>query len=443
MLTGENGILTQATNAREKTDKATEEEKIQMAVLGSSLTDNGYSDILDETNFKQELKKQFGSQSLDVVANGDGSFIITIEDTKRKYYVNDDKTVINSDNIIEISTAGELANFRDDVNSGNSYEGKAVLLTSNITLNGNWTPIGTYSEETPDDHYLDVLVNKPFKGIFDGCNNAINNLQIDTTEVRQGLFGLVIEGTIRNIIIASDSSVTAGTRSGVVVGTLYGFRGNVYNCVNNANADFSGTGGGVIGVLTGQHKVSNCKNYGDITTQGAAGGIVGASNGTSDWPEEFKNYYQEIINCGNYGTITSTGENCGGISGYLKGNIVSCCNKGDINGYSATGGISGNIDSSIIRNCYNISNINGRYATGGIAGAYQAYYSNSSIINSYSIGEIIGTTRVGEIVGLEFQDSSIVNCYIKNDTFTAEDLGDAFKEDINNINEGYPILYWE
>ena len=94
MLTGENGILIQATNAREKTTKAEEEEKIKMAVMGSSVDNTGYVDILDETSFKNELANQFGSQSLDVLANGDGSFIITIEDTQRKYYVNDDKIVI-------------------------------------------------------------------------------------------------------------------------------------------------------------------------------------------------------------------------------------------------------------------------------------------------------------------------------------------------------------
>ena len=142
MLTGENGILTQAQNAKNKTDKATEEEKIQMAVMGSSVDNNGYVDILDEASFKQELANQFGSQSLDVVANGDGSFIVTVEDTKRKYYVNDDKTVINSDNIIEISTAEELEELSANVKNGNTYEGKAILLTDNIDLNGeNWTPI--------------------------------------------------------------------------------------------------------------------------------------------------------------------------------------------------------------------------------------------------------------------------------------------------------------
>ena len=102
MLTGENGILTQAQSAKEKTTKAEEEEKIKMAVMGSSISNDGLVEMIEETSFKNELKNQFGNQELDVVVNGDGSFIVTVKDTNRKYYVNDDKTVINSDNIIEI-----------------------------------------------------------------------------------------------------------------------------------------------------------------------------------------------------------------------------------------------------------------------------------------------------------------------------------------------------
>ena len=104
MLTGENGILAQATNAKEETTKVEEEEKIKMAVIGSSISDNGLVEIIDETSFKQELQNQFGNQQVDVETIGDGSFIITVTDTQRKYYVNDDRRVINSDNIIEITT---------------------------------------------------------------------------------------------------------------------------------------------------------------------------------------------------------------------------------------------------------------------------------------------------------------------------------------------------
>ena len=444
MLTGENGILAQATNAREKTTKAEEEEKVQMSVMGSSISDGGLVEMIDETSFKQELQNQFGNQSLDIVTNGDGSFIVTVEETQRKYYVNDDKTVINSDNIIEISTAEELANFRDDVNSGNSYEGKAVLLTSDITLSENWTPIGLVTDDTNSAN-LDIQANKAFKGIFDGCNHTISNLQIDSTEGYQGLFGLVIDGTIRDITIAEDSSVKGGSRSGVVVGTLYGLSGKVYNCINNADAQFSGAGGGIVGGLIGQHTVSNCKNYGTITAQGSVGGIVGASNGYGGWATPFEQYSHKIINCGNYGSITrDNGEYCGGIVGYFNGEILNCFNKGDIQGsIRYTGGIAGNIAGSI-ENSYNLNDVSGQNYVAGILGV-TASPIGASTTNCYSLGEISGTDEfVDEIIGGRngLKNPEIVNCYTKNDTFTASDLGDAFKEDTGE-NGGYPMLYWE
>ena len=441
MLTGENGILTQATNAKEKTTKAEEEEKVNMAVLGSSIADNGYSEILEEASFRQELTNQFGNNGYDLVVNGDGSFIITVKESQRKYYVNDDKTVINSDNIIEISTAEELASFRDDVNSGNSYEGKAVLLTSDITLSGEWEPIGAYSEETEDNHYLDVPVNKPFKGIFDGCNHTISNLQIDSTEDYQGLFGLVIDGTIRDITIAEGSSVKAGGVSGVIVGTLYGFSGNIYNCVNNANAEFSATGGGIVGALIGQHTIYNCKNYGDIT---GTGGIVGSSNGT-DW-EQFINVSNTIINCGNYGDITnSEGNNASGIAGYFKGDILNSCNKGKIENTStsklaSTAGIVAGFDNGKVENCYSTNTIKATFGpTGGIVGMVGSSFM-ADIYNCYNKGEIIADDKE-EIINHYYKRNKVENCYTSTDTFTAEDLGDAFVDNPENANQ--PLLYWE
>ena len=439
MLTGDNGILTQATNAKERTDKATEEEKIQMAVLGSSIVDNGYAEVLDTDDFTKELQNQFGSQSLDIVANGDGSFIITVEDTKRKYYVNDDKTVINSDNIVEISTAEELASFRDDVNSGNSYEGKAVLLTAdNITLSGEWEPIGYYDQAT-DEKKPDTTTNKPFKGIFDGGNCTINGIDITTNKSYQGLFSFVVDGTIRNITIGASNNITGDTRVGGVVGYLYGFEGNISNCINYSNVDCN-SGGGIVGLIAGQHTVYNCKNYGTII---GAGGIVGSSNGT-DW-EQFANVSNTIINCGNYGSVTrENGDYCGGIAGYFKGDILNCCNKGEISNINNEfiGGIVGNIAAGFtIENCYNISNVSGYANVGGILGGYDARDGSIDIKNCYSIGEVTGTTGVGDIVGNINVEQ--INCYTKDDTFTAEDLGDAFVDNPDPENANQPLLYWE
>ena len=439
MLTGDNGILTQATNAKEKTSKAEEEEKVNMAVLGSSIADNGYSEILDEASFRQELTNQFGNNGYDLVVNGDGSFIITVKESQRKYYINDDKTIINSDNIVEINNVEELMFFRDDVNNGNSYEGKAVLLTSDITLSGEWEPIGYYDQKTENEQYPDTVNNKPFRGIFDGSNCTINGINITTNKSYQGFFSFVVDGTIRNIVIGEENNISGNSRIGGVVGYLYGFEGNVSNCINYSNVNCV-SGGGIVGGIAGQHTISNCKNYGNIV---GAGGIVGSSNGISDWPEEFKSYYNKIINCGNYGSVTNARSNfCGGVTGYFKGEILNCCNKGEIIGKQQynTGGIAGNVN-GVVENCYNSGNITGVYSVGGILGTSSSII-ETRVVNSYSSGEKNGDG--GNIIGHVYPEvkSEIVNCYTKDDTFTASNLGDAFKEDTGE-NGGYPMLYWE
>ena len=84
MLTGDNGIITQATKSKEQTEQASDEEKIQLAVLGAKIDDNGYSESLDYKRLREELEKQFGNQKLDVIEKGYGSFLVTIND--REYY---------------------------------------------------------------------------------------------------------------------------------------------------------------------------------------------------------------------------------------------------------------------------------------------------------------------------------------------------------------------
>ena len=446
MLTGDNGILTQARNAKEETEKASELEGIQLAVIGSETKDNEYLDILDEESFKKELEKHFGSEELDVVANGDGSFIITIND--RKYYVNDDKTVIDSDNVIEIGQ-DDFEKFRDNVNNGNSYEGKVVLLTSDINLsdetlsdttpNESWTPIGIISPDTENTN-PETVDNKPFKGIFDGGNHTIKNLNINSTDNKyNGLFSFVVDGTIRNITIGENSEISGSNGAGVV-GFLYGFEGNISNCVNYANTN----GGGIVRFIAGQHTIYNCKNYGTINSKGAAGGIVCSGNGVDDWPDEFKNYSNKIINCGNYGTVTANNVYCGGIAGYSKASIINCCNKGDLTSTTGEmGGIVGNID-GVVQNCYNIGNVtSGGWYVGGIVGSGGRSL-GTQIINAYSKGNIVGNT-VGDILGGHIpiaKEDKIINCFGKDDTFTYKDLGDAFKEDTGE-NGGYPMLKWE
>ena len=403
MLTGNNGILTQAQNAKEMTEKTSEEEKVQLAVIGTETKDNGHSDVLDETNFKSELKKQFENQELDVKTNGDGSFIVTVKDSKRKYYINDDKTVVNSDNIIEIGTKSELENFRNDVNSGNSYEGKAILLTNSIDLEGeDWEPIGSYPMEnsTPADK-----TNAPFKGIFDGCGYEVNNFNIDTTDKVQGLFGLVDSAKIANLGVGENVEISnVDDGAGGVIGYIYNGT-KVYNCYSKASVKGNKNVGGVVGISFENNKVLNCYNLGKVEGTTTVGGVLGYLKSLS-----------EIKDCYNEGSVTGSGNWVGGIVGQAEDSstVETSYNKGSIYGKANnTGGIAGKLfNNSIVESCYNIGKVtgDGDYI-GGIVGHIQA----SNARNCYNTGIIKGdnATEINSVVGRinTLNDSIVDNCY--------------------------------
>ena len=83
MLTGENGILTQAQNAKNKTEEAEEKEKIQLAITEAQLGDNGYQKLTEE-NLQKEINEQFGDGAVRVYKNEKNafSFLLYLENPK-------------------------------------------------------------------------------------------------------------------------------------------------------------------------------------------------------------------------------------------------------------------------------------------------------------------------------------------------------------------------
>ena len=278
LTVGDNGLFKRAQNATDTWQEASEREAIELAVAGmqiGSMQETG----MTKTELENSLKEQFGDEA-SVEDNEDGSFLVTIGENQ--YYLGEDGEIIDSSNMVKISTAEELKAFRDDVNSGNTYEGKYVYLANDITLdiNEEWEPIGYYSQDTESIRkVLENEKNKPFSGIFDGHGHTINNMHINTSNIVQGLFGLVINGEIKSINIAESCSINTGGNSGSVVGYMYN-TGKISGCKNYAN--LNQVNGGIVGNIAGSITVSDCINYGDI--QNGSGGIVGGSNGT-DWKE--------------------------------------------------------------------------------------------------------------------------------------------------------------
>lgn len=97
---------------------------------------------------------------------------------------------------LTITTAEELVQFSNSVNSGTSYQGQRVVLGGNIDLNSVViSPIGTQ--------------NSPFQGEFDGQGYDISNLTIASGQNHQGLFGYVSGGVIENVDLVN-VDVTGG-----------------------------------------------------------------------------------------------------------------------------------------------------------------------------------------------------------------------------------------
>ena len=423
MLVGENGIITQAQRADELTTQAQQKEAIELAI--ASVQAQGTLE-LDRTKLETALQSQLGDTSYTLTENGDGSFLLQI--TERSYYIDSTGKVITEENMIAIGSAEELKAFRDDVNSGNTYEGKYVYLTGDITLDigEEWEPIGWYDNDSSSPENEN---NKPFKGIFNGNNYQVNGIKIDTSNKCQGMFGLVNNAIIKNLKIGKNNAISGELGTASIVSYAYN-ESKIYNCHNETNIVGNGKStGGIVGIANMNVLVEKCSNKADIIGKDDnVGGIVGNCINESIVKSSF-----------NAGNIYGEKNIVGGCIGTAQSScqIVNNYNIGEIHGNNNyLGGIIGLLtDSSTLTNCYNIGNvIGGLNCINGVAGDV---INNSNISNSYFLENIVNDANGTSIIeGVVIKNSEELKNLAKN-------LGTAFKDDITNINNGYPILQWQ
>lgn len=250
-------------------------------------------------------------------------------------YTNSSEAFGTQSNPYTISSEAELKAFRSLVNDGKTTIcGK---LTADITLSGDWTPMGTSTA--------------PYVGIFDGDGYTISNLTAPETSWGFGLVAYGGEGlTFKNLTI--DGNLTVKGRTGAFVGYASGAV-TFENCVNKT--DITGTADAEVGGFIGNpetyaHTFTNCVNYGDITatTKPAVGGFVGIANNSKS---------QKFTNCINYGSISGVGEAVvAGISS--NGTFKNCLGIGNVTNtsgyatatYNAWGG-------NTSTNCYYLSGV--------------------------------------------------------------------------------------
>ena len=308
----------------------------------------------------------------------------------------------------EISTAAELAWFRDYVNNESQYV--SATLTEDIDLS-EFCHAADAATNTEELSWDPIGNGRMYCGTFDGNGKTIRNLYINTTYIFRGFFGYANGGSIKNITF--DNAKVKNTNkfgTGILTG---GFeKCTIENIKTLANCSVEGTEntGGIAGAGAGN--ISNCENRAMVNGTNNVGGIVGSSNDNT------------ISSCANYGAVTGT-EYAGGIVGYFgSGTMQNSANYGDISGVDQVGNLIGFALTFNLNNVLGFGNVTATNLNGGLlvgeisdprstAAGVLAYNNNAKLT-------INGTEQTGEAVKAIGQGSLTSAFRVK--AFSAEQL---------------------
>ena len=290
----------------------------------------------------------------------------------------------------EISSAAELAWFRDYVNNESQFV--SATLTEDIDLSEfchaadaatntkelSWDPIGNSDNK--------------YQGTFDGNGKTIRYLYINSTIRYKGFFGYAVDCRIKNITFDNAKVKTTDVYgTGILAGAFE--KGTIENIKILANCSVEGTEntGGIAGAA-GAGNIINCENRAMVNGTNKVGGIVGNC------------YDNTISSCANYGAVTGTGYAVGGMVGYFSsGTMQNSANYGDISGDALLGNLIGYANICNINNVLGIGNITANYAdSNGLIVGYIADASSSAsgilAYNSSAKMTIKGTELTGDAV---------------------------------------------
>lgn len=90
MLNGTNGVINKSIESKQKTEEAQEKEAIGIASTTAQIGSNGYQE-LTQSNLQDSIDAQFGKNKAIVIDNGDGTFIIKLNNNE--YYMSNSRDI--------------------------------------------------------------------------------------------------------------------------------------------------------------------------------------------------------------------------------------------------------------------------------------------------------------------------------------------------------------
>lgn len=388
MLTGENGILRKATDAKKETEQGIEKEQLKIAM--ASLNFENSTDLMER---KEKFIEYLENKNTDVHINNKG-YTVYYKESNRIYTIDENGNIQQEDiDILEKDkTPGEfdgegtesdpyvIMSIEDLINWSKYYSkynkcyiklGKNLDFKSELSYcNIECKDFNDFLEcEQNDIGLMNVLGTEEYKGFkaienfegeFNGNGYTIKNLYQNT--IKDTGFFITFRGIIENLTITGkiystnniggfvveaiaqngkilncNSYIDCYSENGMGGGFIARSGCEIENCTNYGNISGKGCVGGILG--SNSKNTTNCKNYGDIVGESTIGGIIGR--------------YGNCTNCINYGNITASINIAGGIIGQLNSrDIIDCINYGTIKSPQNAGGIFG-IGSAKITNCIN------------------------------------------------------------------------------------------
>ena len=234
-----------------------------------------------------------------------------------------------------------------------------ITLTADITLTGEWTPIGI------DDKHQYI-------GTFDGGNHTISGLTVTGSDEYAGLFGYIGKdgGTVKNVVL-ENVQITSDYQYGYVGGVAGYSRGNIENCSVSGSVSSNYSAGGVVAQQFG-NSITKCGSSATVKGTGEVGGVAGKTDNSATLTACYATgnvtfERASTINTFAGGVVGSNGTGSILTACYATGNVTG---TGTGTGSCYVGGVTGDNASGTLTACYHatgtVSGPDG--ATGGVTG---------------------------------------------------------------------------
>jgi hypothetical protein len=257
-----------------------------------------------------------------------------------------------------IQSLTDFDEFAGDPN----YWDDHIQLNCDIDLDGRTYTTAVIAPDIDNTNY--VFDGIPFTGIFDGSENYLLNLKIDSIDDYVGLFGSINSGQINNLGL-ENINIQAGEKIGGITG-------------KNSGA------------------ITDCSVTGNISGNKEVGGVCGQNFGM-------------LVNCFYLGGTVDGDHTTGGLIARNFGKVRASHTIGNVHGRGFVGGLTGSTI-GLVEQCFADCTVVGDSYVGGLSGS--AGEIDISLLNCYALGQVEGTDMTGGLVGvIHGATPVVVNCY--------------------------------